>query len=65
MSSKNPITRLSTFLRDVKAELIKCNWPTWAELRQSTMVVVVSFLLLGAFVSAADFLLRELIKVIL
>jgi len=64
-SSKNPIARLSGFLRDVKAELIKCTWPTWAELRQSTLVVVVSFIILGIFVSAADYILRELIKVIL
>ena len=65
MSSKNPITRFSNFLRDVKAELIKCNWPTWVELRQSTMVVVVSFLLLGAVVAASDYGLRWLIGKIL
>jgi preprotein translocase SecE subunit len=65
MANSNPITRLSGFLRDVQAELLKCNWPTWTELRQSTMVVVVSFLIMGAFVSVSDALLRWLVRVLL
>ncbi len=65
MENSNPIARLSTFLRDVQAELLKCNWPTWTELRQSTLVVVVSFLIMGAFVSFSDALLRTLVRVLL
>lgn len=65
MEYANPITRLSGFLRDVQAELLKCNWPTWSELRQSTMVVVVSFLIMGAFVSVSDLVLRTLVRVLL
>lgn len=65
MANTNPITKLSQFLRDVQAELHKCNWPTWAELRQSTLVVVVSFLIMGAFVSASDFLLQYLVRILL
>ena len=65
MANPNPITKLSRFLRDVQAELVKCNWPTWPELRQSTLVVVMSFLIMGAFVSAADSLLLYLVRVLL
>jgi len=65
MENSNPITRLSGFLRDVQAELLKCTWPTWSELRQSTLVVVVSFLIMGAFVSFSDALLRWLVRVLL
>jgi preprotein translocase subunit SecE len=65
MASSNPITRLIAFLRDVQAELHKCTWPTWPELRQSTVVVVSSFLILGAFVSASDALLQYLVRVLL
>ncbi|MDF3127607.1 preprotein translocase subunit SecE [Kiritimatiellaeota bacterium B1221] len=65
MENLNPIARLSTFLRDVQAELLKCNWPTWSELRQSTLVVVVSFFIMGAFVSFSDALLRTLVRVLL
>ena len=65
MANTNPISKLSQFLRDVQAELLKCNWPTWPELRQSTLVVVVSFLIMGAFVSASDFLLQYLVRILL
>jgi len=65
MARSNPLTRLSSFLQDVQAELYKCNWPTWAELRQSTVVVVVSFLILGAFIWVSDEVLRWLVRVLL
>ncbi len=65
METKNPLSRIANFLGDVQAELLKCNWPTWAELRQSTVVVVVSFLIMGAFVSVSDAILRWLVTVLL
>jgi preprotein translocase SecE subunit len=65
MATLNPISKLSQFLRDVQAELLKCNWPSWTELRQSTLVVVMSFLIMGAFVSASDFLLQTLVRILL
>jgi len=65
MESTGPLSRVSTFVKDVQAELLKCTWPTWAELRQSTLVVIVSFLLLGLFVSVSDVFLRWLVQVIL
>jgi preprotein translocase SecE subunit len=64
MAASNPITRATTFLKDVQAELLKCSWPTWRELIQSTIVVVVSFLILGVFVSVADAVLRQLVRVL-
>ena len=65
MENSNPITRLSAFLKDVQAEMLKCSWPTWSELRQSTVMVVVSFLIMGAFVSISDLVLRTLVQVLL
>ncbi len=65
MATSGPIARLSTFAKDVQAELLKCTWPTWAELRQSTVVVIISFLLLGLFVSVSDLILRTLVQAIL
>ena len=45
---------LRTFLGEVKTELKKCTWPTWDELKGSTVVVSISILLLGGFTVAAD-----------
>ena len=32
----------------------KCSWPTWAELKGSTVVVLISMALLGGFTVLAD-----------
>ncbi|MCU0858335.1 MAG: preprotein translocase subunit SecE [Pontiellaceae bacterium] len=56
---------LKTFLGEVKTELLKCSWPTRQELSGSTMVVVISVLILGAFVGLSDLLLMNLLRAIL
>jgi preprotein translocase subunit SecE len=50
----NPITKVQTFLLEVWAELKKSSWPTRTELVDSTLVVLVTVVLLGIFVSFAD-----------
>ena len=54
-----------TFLHEVKAELMKCTWPTRSELLGSTMVVVVSVAILGVFVGLSDTTLVGILKSIL
>lgn len=43
-----------TFLEEVKVELLKCSWPSRKELFGSAVVVIVSVIILGAFVGACD-----------
>ncbi len=57
--------RIRQFLIDVREELKKCTWPTRQELRESTGVVAVSVLMLGAFVAFADFLFSAVFSGIL
>ena len=52
------------FLNEVVLELKKCSWPTWPELKQSTVVVIVSMLILGAFVGVSDFVVSFVIKIL-
>ncbi len=47
-------SKIRQFLIDVKKELEKCTWPTRQELRESTVVVAVSVLVLGVFVAFSD-----------
>ena len=56
---------LKTFLIEVKIELKKCTWPTRQELFGSTMVVVISVLILGAFVGLSDSVLMGLMRWVL
>lgn len=46
------------FIASVHAEMKKCTWPTWVELRGSTIVVVVSVVLLSAYVGICDLALN-------
>lgn len=50
------------YLREVWSELRKTVWPTWPELRQMTGVVIVTVVLLGAFLGLLDFGLTSLLK---
>ena len=57
----NPIARVRDFLNEVFAELKKSSWPTRKELVDSTLVVIVTVLVLGLFVAAADLIFLRII----
>lgn len=44
-----------SYLREVWSELRKTVWPTWPELRQMTGVVIVTVVLMAAFLGLVDF----------
>jgi preprotein translocase SecE subunit len=52
---RNTITGFKTFFGEVQVELQKCAWPTKPELVESTVMVIVASILLGAFVGFGDF----------
>jgi preprotein translocase subunit SecE len=58
------IQRFSAYWRQTMEELKKCTWPTWDELKGSTVVVMVAILLLGLFTFVVDQILFHLFKVI-
>ena len=57
----NPFMKVRNFLNEVAAELKKSSWPTRKELMDSTMVVIVTVLVLGLFVAAADVIFLRII----
>jgi preprotein translocase subunit SecE len=46
--------RFREYTKDVRGELAKVSWPTREELRDSTMVVIVTVLLVAAFIGIVD-----------
>jgi preprotein translocase subunit SecE len=48
------LARLTVYVQQTMEELRKCSWPTWDELKGSTVVVAISILLLGGFTVAVD-----------
>jgi preprotein translocase subunit SecE len=59
---KGHLVRLSNFIQETREELKKCTWPTWDELKGSTVVVMVSIIILGAFTVAVDFVLTLMVR---
>lgn len=62
LSLINP--RTSEFLIETQAELKKVAWPPKSEVKGSTLVVVATVVLLGAFLYVVDFVLAYLTNVI-
>ena len=48
------IQRLRVYVQQTREELRKCTWPTWDELKGSTVVVMISIALLGGFTFVMD-----------
>ncbi len=59
------MTKIANYFRDSYKELLeKVSWPTWTQLQQSTMIVLVATLVITAFVSLVDFLAGGALKFI-
>ncbi len=48
------IRRLAAYIMETREELRKCAWPTWEELKGSTVVITIAIALLGGFVYIVD-----------
>jgi preprotein translocase subunit SecE len=61
----NVLEKTRQFLREVRIELLKVNWPTRKETVASTAVVLVLVLLISAYLGLVDAGLSRLMRVIL
>jgi preprotein translocase subunit SecE len=58
------IERFREYTKDVGVELRKVSWPTRDELRDSTIVVIVTVILVAAFIGVVDQVLNRLVALI-
>jgi preprotein translocase subunit SecE len=56
------LLRMANYVQETREELKKCTWPSWDELKGSTIVVLVSILMLGVFTMVVDLLLTFFVK---
>jgi preprotein translocase subunit SecE len=57
------MNKIGNYFRDSYKELMeKVTWPTWAQLQQSTMIVLAATLVITAFVSLMDFAAGGVLK---
>ncbi len=57
--------RIRGFFKDVRAESAKVSWPTRNELRDSTIVVIITVILVSIFVGLVDQVLTLLMRFII
>ncbi len=53
--------RSTTFLREVRAEVRKISWPTWDDLRRSTVVITIIVILLGLLIGLMDWMFSKIL----
>ena len=67
------MTKVTQYLAEVRSELNKANWPwdlqekgfkRFRELSDSTLVVLIATLFLGAFVAFWDFVMQGVLKLL-
>jgi len=55
------LKRLSAYIAETREELRKCTWPTWVELKGSTVLVFITILMLGVFTVIVDWVSTQLV----
>ncbi len=59
------IERIKLFLSETRTELKKVTWPTRQELKESTIVVIVSTFIVTIFVGVVDQVISRIIRLVL
>ncbi len=59
------MNKISTYFKDSYHELVeKVTWPTWGQLQQSTVIVLVATVIITLMVSVMDLGSNQLLKLI-
>lgn len=59
------MNKIATYFKESYAELMqRVTWPTWNQLQQSTVIVLVATVIITALVSVMDFGSNQLLKLI-
>jgi preprotein translocase subunit SecE len=64
-SKPSVFARASRWLRELKSELNKVQWPTAKQTANNTLIVIVCVLIVGVFIWAFDFIAGGLINALI
>jgi preprotein translocase subunit SecE len=53
--------RTAGYVRDVRAEVRKVTWPSWNDLRRTTVVVVIFVIIIGIIIGFMDLVSSKLL----
>jgi preprotein translocase subunit SecE len=57
-------TQTRQFIKEVQVEFSKISWPSRGELRDSTLVVILTVMVVAAFIGVVDQLLNTLVHLL-
>lgn len=60
----DPIGKTRTYLTEVADEMKKSSWPTWQELSESAVVIIIVVGLIGLFVGLSDWILQKIVQLL-
>ncbi len=59
------MNKISTYFKESYQELVEnVTWPTWLQLQQSTIIVLVATIIITALIFVMDFSSNQLLKLI-
>src|SRR5438552_1352789 len=61
---KGYVRQLTDYVQQTREELRKCTWPTWDELKGSTVIAAISIVLLGGYTVLVDQLLIQVFLIL-
>jgi len=62
---KDPWTRLREYVADVRVEMKRVTWPSWLEIRGTTVMVILTTFLLGFYFWACDQIFLRVVQRVL
>ncbi len=57
--------KATNFFKETQQELKKVTWPTWNELWQAAMVVIVVTFFTSAFIALVDFCISNILRIVI
>jgi preprotein translocase subunit SecE len=58
-------SRMMKYFREVRAEMKKVTWPTWSQVRNNTLVVILSIIVVGVVIWTLDVIFGEALNYLL
>ena len=59
------VQKVTNFFQETQQELKKVTWPTWNEVWQATLVVIVVTFFASAFIAACDFCISTILRMLI
>ncbi len=61
---KGYLLQISNYVLETREELRKCTWPSFDELKGSTVVIMLTIILLGGFIVGVDYVISMLVRMV-